>query len=42
MILDERGNSMKKNDWILAGVIIVIAAAILLFQLTRGTAEQER
>ena len=36
MILDERGNSMKKNDWILAGVIIVIAAAIRLFQLTRG------
>lgn len=27
---------MKKNDWILAGMIIVIAAAILLFQLTRG------
>lgn len=27
---------MKKNDWILAGVIVVIAAAILLFQFTRG------
>lgn len=36
MILDERGNGMKKNDWILAGVIVVIAAAILLFQFTRG------
>ena len=36
MILDERGNGMKKNDWILAGVIVVAAAAILLFQFTRG------
>lgn len=36
MILDERGNGMKKNDWILAGVIVVTAAAILLFQFTRG------
>ena len=26
---------MKKNDWILAGVIVVIAAVVLLFQLTR-------
>ena len=36
MILDERGNGMKKNDWILAVVIVVIAAVILLFQFTRG------
>ena len=36
MILDERGKSMKKNDWILAGVIVVSAVAILLFQFTRG------
>ncbi len=27
---------MKKNDWILAGVIVVAAAVILLFQFTRG------
>ncbi len=27
---------MKKNDWILAVVIVVIAAVILLFQFTRG------
>lgn len=35
MILDKRGNGMKKNDWILAVVIVVIAAVILLFQFTR-------
>lgn len=37
MILDERGIEMKKNDWILAAVIVLAAGLILLFQLLRNS-----
>ena len=36
MILNKRGNGMKKNDWILAACILLAAVAILLFQFVRS------
>ena len=36
MILNKRGNGMKKNDWIIAACILLAAVAILLFQFVRS------
>lgn len=36
MILNKRGNGMKKNDWIRAACILLAAVAILLFQFVRS------
>lgn len=36
MIFDGRGTKMKKNDWILAGCVVLICAAVLVFRYFGG------
>ena len=36
MIFDGRGRAMRKNDWILAGCILLAAAALMVFCLQRS------
>ena len=36
MIFDGRGTKMKKNDWILAGCVVLICAAVLVLRYFGG------